>query len=201
MAVSAVVVRTATLADVPALVGLWQELREEGLRRRNGTGESAEAAAGRIALVVESDQTRVIVATVAGELVGMAQLTRTPPSLIAETTSVTVTAMHVAAGHRRRGAGKALVAAAVAYAEEQAVEDVVVGVFPQHRDANRFFARLGFAPLVVRRVASVASLRRRLGSPEGRAALLRREIHVPRRPSMTRRRRLATAPVGDRPTD
>jgi ribosomal protein S18 acetylase RimI-like enzyme len=190
-------VRTATLADVPALVQLWQELREEGPRRRSA--ESPEAAAGRIALVVESDLARVLVAEYGGEVVGMAQVTRTPPSLLAESTSVTLSAMHVAGGHRRRGVGKALLAAAVAYAEEQAVEDVVVAVYPQHREANRFYARLGFAPVVVRRVASVASLRRRLGSPEGRAALLRREIHVARR--LPSHRRLAPAKTADRSTE
>jgi N-acetylglutamate synthase-like GNAT family acetyltransferase len=194
-------VRTATLADVPAIVELWQQLREEGLRRRNTAGETPEAAAGRIALVVESDQTRIVVAEYDGEIIGMAQLSRTPPSLLAESTSITLSAMHVADGHRRRGAGKALVTAAVAYAEELGAEDVVVAVFPQHREANRFFARLGFAPFVVRRVASVASLRRRLGSPEGRAALLRREMHVARRLPTRGRRRLASAPVGDRPSE
>lgn len=198
MAGSAVAVRTATLADVPALVTLWQELREEAPRRRNGV-ESPESASGRIALVVESEQTRIVVAEYDGEIVGMAQLSRTPPSLLAESTSITLSAMHVAGGHRRRGVGKALLTAAVAYAEEHAVEEVVVAVFPQHREANRFYARLGFAPVVVRRAASVASLRRRLGSPEGRAALLRREIHVPRRLPSARRRRLA--PVAERPTE
>ena len=201
MAGAAVGVRTATPDDVPALVTLWQELREEGLRRPNGAAETAESAAGRIGLVVESDLTRVVVAEYAGEIIGMAQLTRTPPSLLAESSSVTMSAMHVADGHRRRGAGKALVAAAVAYADELGVEDVVVSVFPQDRDANRFFARMGFAPFVTRRVASVATLRRRLGTPEGRAALLRREIHVPRRLPTRSRRRLAVARAGDRPTE
>ena len=53
-------------------------------------------------------------------------------------------------------------AAAVAFAEEFGAEHVVVNVFPQLREANRFYARLGFCPLVVRRVASTAGLRRKL---------------------------------------
>jgi hypothetical protein len=49
----------------------------------------------------------------------------------------------------------------------------VVGVAPNGRDANRFFARLGFAPLVMRRIAPVAALRRALVSadPVGEATL------------------------------
>ena len=47
------------------------------------------------------------------------------------------------------------------------------------RDANRYLARLGFAPLVVRRIASVSALRRSLGidrgdRPGGRAAAAQR---------------------------
>ncbi len=191
MAAGAVTVRVAVREDVPSLVTLWQQLREEGLRRRNAVAESPEAAASRFALALEATTSRVVVAVFEDEIIGMAQLSRTPPTLLAESSSLELTAMHVAHGHRRRGAGNALVAYAVSYAEEIGVENVVVSVFPQHRDANRFFARLGFAPLVTRRTAPVAALRRRLGTPEGRAALLRREIHVPRRPAIARRRQQA----------
>jgi GNAT superfamily N-acetyltransferase len=199
-----VTVRTARAEDVPALVDLWLELRDEGLRRRTNTAESPEHAAARFELALADDFSRVVVAVYEGQIIGMAQLWRSRPSLLGETSSVELSAMHVADAHRRRGAGKALVAAAVAFAEELAAESVVVSVFPQHRDANRFYARLGFAPLVVRRVAGVTALRRRLGSPEGRAALLRRELHVPRRGAIARgrpRRLARPTPVADRSTD
>jgi GNAT superfamily N-acetyltransferase len=181
-------VRDAAPADVPALVGLWQQLRSEGPRRRTAP-ESPEYAAARIELALADPHHRVVVAEWEGEVIGMAQLSRTPPSLLTDTPSVELSAMCVADAHRRRGAGKALVAAAVLYADEHDAENLVVSVFPQHRDANRFYARLGFAPYVVRRVASVAALRRRLGSPEGRAAMLRREMHVPRRAAAITRAR------------
>jgi GNAT superfamily N-acetyltransferase len=191
-----VTVRPATSADVPALVALWLELRDEGLRRRASVMESPESAAGRFELALADDTSRVVVAVYEDEIIGMAQLHRTRPTLLTETSSVELSAMHVADAHRRRGAGKALVSAAVSYAEELGVESVVVSVFPQHRDANRFYARLGFAPLVVRRVANVAALRRRLGPTESRAALLRRELHVPRRVGhVTRLRRSVERPV------
>lgn len=183
---STVTVRAAVPADVPALLVLWHQLRDEGLRRRGNGTETDEQAAGRFELALADPESRVIVAVYEDEIIGMAQLLRTRATLLNEGSSVELSAMHVAHGHRRRGAGKALLTAAVGYAEELAVESVVVSVFPQHRDANRFFARLGFAPFVVRRIASVPALRRRLGPAEGRAALLRREIHVPRRPSISR---------------
>jgi GNAT superfamily N-acetyltransferase len=189
-----VTVREARPADVPALVALWCQLRDEGPRRR-AAAESPDHAAGRIELALADAACKVVVAEYEGEIIAMAQLSRTPPTLFSETPSVELSGMVVADAHRRRGAGKALVTAAVAYAEELAADNVVVSVFPQHRDANRFYARLGFAPYVVRRVASVTALRRRLGSPEGRAALLRRELHVPRRAAAARRRLVRPEPV------
>lgn len=201
---SAVTVREAVAADVPALVTLLRELRDEGLRRRGNAAETDEHTAGRIELALADADSRVLVAVYEDTVIGMVQLLRTRPTLTTDGGSIELSAMHVAAGHRRRGAGKALVTAAVAHAEELAVDSLLVSVFPQHRDANRFFARLGFAPYVTRRVASVAALRRKLASPEGRAALLRRELHVPRRPTITRgrpRRLIHPAPVGDKPSD
>ena len=198
---SVVSVREANRADVPALLALWHELRDEGLRRRAGAAETDEQAAGRFELALADPDSKVVVAVYDRQIVGMAQLVRTRATLLSDGSSLELSAVHVAHGHRRRGAGKALVTAAVAYAEELAVESLVVSVYPQSRDANRFYARLGFAPLVVRRVANVQALRRKLASPEGRAALLRRELHVPRRPTMTRRRLVHPAPVGDKPGD
>lgn len=63
---------------------------------------------------------------------------------------------------RDRAVGRALVEAATTFAEEIGAEHVVVGLNPAGRESNRFFARLGFAPLMVRRIASVPSLRRTL---------------------------------------
>jgi hypothetical protein len=51
----------------------------------------------------------------------------------------------------------------VVFADEVGAGDVVVNVPPNARDVNRFYARLGFAPLVVRRSAPVGHLRRKLG--------------------------------------
>lgn len=199
MARTILTTRRAERGDIPALLDLWGQLRDEGLRRRTASDESPEQVAGRFELALADESSRVVVAVHEDEIVGMVQLIRTPPTLLTETSSVELSAMCVDAAHRRRGAGKALLAAAVAYAEELGVDNVVVSVLPQHREANRFYARLGFAPLVTRRIAGVAALRRRLGSPEGRAALLRRELHVPRRAGMARARtRLARAEAGRR---
>jgi GNAT superfamily N-acetyltransferase len=90
--------------------------------------------------------------------------------------------------HRRRGAGRALIAAAAAFAEQHDIEHVMVGVSPASREGNRFLARLGFMPVLVRRVATVQVLRRHLVVPDigldlpaGRPRPRRRRAPVGRR--------------------
>ncbi|HEY3737999.1 MAG TPA: GNAT family N-acetyltransferase [Jatrophihabitans sp.] len=77
---------------------------------------------------------------------------------------------------RRRGVGRALLAIAVQVAEERGFDRMVATAASGSREANRYFARLGFAPLVVQRVASTATLRRSLGISDApsRLAVLRR---------------------------
>lgn len=69
--------------------------------------------------------------------------------------------------HRRgQGAGRSLIGAAAAFAEQIGAEHIVAGVVPASREGNKFFARLGFVPLAVQRVASLQLLRRNLAVPE-----------------------------------
>ena len=88
---------------------------------------------------------------------------------------------------------KALLAAAVTFADEVGAEHIMTSVLPQMRETQRFYARLGFAPVVVRRSAAVSTLRRRLapaGSPTVNDSLLARRRTL-------RRVRAAVARVGD----
>ena len=71
---------------------------------------------------------------------------------------------------RRRGAGRALIAAATAWAEQRGLEGLGVAVYPDSREANRYFARLGFSPVYVHRVAPLAGLKRVLGAAVPAAA-------------------------------
>jgi ribosomal protein S18 acetylase RimI-like enzyme len=92
----------------------------------------------------------------------MAVLTVTAYAPLFDQRAVHAHYLHVRDGYRRMGVGKALLAAAVALAEETGAEHVVTNVLPQMRDTQRFYARLGFSPVVVRRSVPVAALRRRL---------------------------------------
>ena len=176
MARTALHVRPATDRDLPALLSFGAELRDQLLpasdRGARARGSSA-AARGLLEpryLEALSDPDRHLVVVVGDddEPLGMALLCVAPANALLDLPAVHMSHSMVADRHKRRGAGKALVAAAAAFAEERGVEQIVVSVSPGSRDANRFFARLGFAPLAVRRVAAVPVVRRRLASPEAR---------------------------------
>jgi GNAT superfamily N-acetyltransferase len=183
------------------LLALWQELREVGGRTaRENLHVAVDDAKQRLSAALNDPACRVVVAADDdGEILGMAVLCCTSLGPLSPLHAVQLNHVVVAKHHRKRGVGHALVAAAAAYADETGAEQVIVGVTPSLREANRFYARLGFTPAVVRRVAPVAVLRRRLSAPEHPVAALeeltrKRLITRPRRAS---RRRLTAAGRGN----
>ena len=158
-----IAVRDARRSDVEALLGLWATLREASGRKDRVLPPPSLEAAEQIFAALDADPLRrLVVAVVDGEVAGMALFSTDPLTPLLDLAGAQVDYVTVLERFRRRGVGRALVAAATAYAEDAGAEHVVINVFPGLRDANRFYARLGFTPLVVRRVASVAALRRRL---------------------------------------
>ena len=199
---SALRVRPATVEDVPALLAFGDELRDallpsEAGGRPRGTPAAARAVLEQRYLEALADPERhlVVVVNEAEEPLGMALLTVASANALLDLPAVHMSHAVVADRHKRRGAGKALVAAAAAYAEAHGLEQIVVSVSPGSRDANRFFARLGFAPLAVRRVAPVGVVRRHLAHADTRPA-----DHVVRRRPRRGGRRAAVS-LGPAETD
>ena len=210
MARTSLSVRPATPTDVPALVAFGEELRDlviapsaEVGRSRGGSPATARADLEQRYCEALADPSRhlVVVVDEGDQPLGMALLVVAPANALVDIPAVHMSHAVVGDRHKRRGAGRALVGAAAAYAEQRGIEQLVVSVHPGSRDANRFFARLGFAPLAVRRTAPVAAVRRRLGQAESRPVA----DHVVRRPrtGTTRRAtRLATTlPLGPADVD
>ena len=163
MARPPVSVRDATSDDVQELVEMWGELRVlAGRLDRGGAAPTEAGVLRRLHDVADDPDRRLVVATLGGEIVGTALLSHEPVAALADVGAVHVHYLHVRPAHRRRGIGGALLAAAVSFAEECGAEHVVANVSSQLREAQRFYARLGFGPVVVRRVAPVSVLRRRL---------------------------------------
>jgi GNAT superfamily N-acetyltransferase len=161
---SSVTVRPACGEDVASLLELLAEMREAlGRRAPRGTEAHRASPQEQLESLLGDAWARVLVAESAGEVLGMAHLHVVAPTFLADTRLVHAAMLHVRRSARARGAGRALMIAATAYAEEVGAEHVSVDVYPQHRESQRFYVRLGFAPLVVRRVAPVALLKRKLG--------------------------------------
>jgi hypothetical protein len=72
---------------------------------------------------------------------------------------------------RRHGVARALLHGVASVAERHGADQVVSNAPPSARETHRFLARLGFTPLVVRRVAPTSLLRRRLAGESRRSAL------------------------------
>ena len=151
----------------------------------------AEATVAQLAErfeTVRTDPDRVVLVACddAGELVGMLAAGRDELNAVDTTPVLHVTHLLVMPACRRRGVGRALLSAAVQVAEELGVEHLVASAAASSREGNRYLARLGFAPVVVRRVASTAMLRRSLGLTD-----VRDRVAVLRRARRTRADRLA----------
>jgi N-acetylglutamate synthase-like GNAT family acetyltransferase len=159
-------VRPATADDVPALVELVQAIdTSSGLFSGKPLHDkTTEHLLDRFTEFLDSE--RVLMLAARHDAVGAIDLT---PVLH-------VTHLMVHPQHRRRGIGRALLAAAVLLAEEQGVEHLLATASAGSREGNRYLARIGFAPLVVHRIAPTSALRRSLGMADvaGRMAMLRR---------------------------
>lgn len=165
--------RAASDADLTSIAGLWDEMRVTGERLGPfGPPTTATSVSERLLALAHDAKHRVVLAEVGDEVVGVAVLSLLPITPISDVASVQISYLHVRQDRRRRGVGGAIVDAALGFATESGAEYVTVGVFPGSRDTNRYFARLGFRPLVVRRAIATAALQRKLAGESSTRDLL-----------------------------
>jgi GNAT superfamily N-acetyltransferase len=156
-----VIVREATLDDVPALLEIWSDMaRRSHCERWSEHGDSDGVAA--VARIAADPEQRLLVAILDGQVAGAAHLMRAPISPLTSDVAVYVSNLQVLEAFRRRGAGRALVEAALRWAEEKDTTHVLAAASAFSRDANRFMARLGLSQLAVVRGATVTALRAKL---------------------------------------
>ncbi len=190
---SKVVTRVARPVDLPVVLELVRQHRVDSHTEEVLTGHPpVHAAAAGFRRLLDDAGHRVVLAVLpganapdvssAGEVVvGLAVLGLDPLSTVLGVPQVTVDNLVVHRDHRRRGAGTALLAAAAAYAAELGAHHVVAAVGGHEAERQRFFARMGFAPLTTRRIVPRETLSRAL------SAWQRGGLPVPRRPLARRR--------------
>ena len=156
-------VREADERDAVVLARLWCDLAARADCETGAPGVACvEAVAKAVQRYADSDSGRIVVAEIDGTVVGCGFMSAGVASPLDEGQVVHLSHVHVEPGHGRLGVGSALVEATLTWAEQKGYESVVTSAPANHREANRFLARLGMAPVASLRGASVAALRARL---------------------------------------
>jgi GNAT superfamily N-acetyltransferase len=163
-------VRRAGSADLDEVLSLWSQGRDE-LARPARPSVSTLQLGPRLAEALAAGQIEVLLARREGRPAGFLILREVPPTLMLEKPSISIDQMFVVPEQRRHGVARAMLAQVASRAELTGAEQIVTSVTPLARDTHRFFARLGFSPVIVRRSVSPATLRRRLGGEAYRGAL------------------------------
>jgi GNAT superfamily N-acetyltransferase len=173
-------VRPADISDVPALVTLTRSIDTTSgqFSGRAMLDDGVEHLHQRFTEILAEDSRTLLVAVddASGDLAGLLVARPDEIGAIDLTPVLHVSHLLVAPRARRRGVGRTLLAALVHLAEAQGIDRILATAGAGSRESNRYLARLGFAPLVVHRVASTSVLRRSLGISDAtdRMAVLRR---------------------------
>ncbi|WP_098484481.1 GNAT family N-acetyltransferase [Georgenia soli] len=136
----AVILRRATEADVPAIVGLLAADQLGATREGGDLAPYLDAFAA-----VDADPAQLlVVATARGEVAGTLQLTFIPGLARRGAVRAQIEAVRVGAAHRAAGLGTAMVGWAVAEARRRGCALVQLTTDKRRTRARRFYERLGF---------------------------------------------------------
>jgi GNAT superfamily N-acetyltransferase len=190
-------VRRAGAGDLDDLLQLWALAREDvGPLGRPSSSTSVEAIRPRLRAALLGDDIHVVIARWDGRPAGYTLVRVVPVAALLEGLAVQIEQLFVVPEFRRHGVARALLACVTGIADRAGAEQIVSSAPPSARDSHRFLARLGFSPVVVRRVVSTSVLRRRLAGECRRGGL---EDLLSRRRSLRARagwpRRLEPAPA------
>jgi predicted N-acetyltransferase YhbS len=149
--------RLASPDDAPVLAEVWAEV----LRRVDHDEQVADLKR-IIGRVTPLQDERIVVAEYDGEVAGAVHLRASTLTPINLEPVVQAISPHVLPGFRRRGVGRALMGAAVTFAEERSIAHIATAAISGSRDANRFMARLALGPHAILRLAPTAMVQAKL---------------------------------------
>jgi ribosomal protein S18 acetylase RimI-like enzyme len=168
--------RPVAPADLSGLTELLGSACDESLVARKAGSARAEDLARHVGSFAELPGAVLLMVDGEHQPVGLLVGRLVPAGAFTETGSLFIEAICVAVGHRRQGIGHALISEATAIADEAGVEHIYVAPQPGQRGVQRFFVRLGLAPVAGYRYAKTAVLRRRLSADAPRSARWNAEI-------------------------
>jgi GNAT superfamily N-acetyltransferase len=154
-----VTLREAVVADAGFLVELWRD----SVRRADVADQVADLEM-LIKTAADSSEQRVLIAEYDGERAGAVYFRITTVTPLNLEPAVQVVHPHVLARFRRRGIGRALIEAALLFAEERGIGHITTGAQAASRDGNRFLARLAMGQHAVLRMAPTHAVRAKLNA-------------------------------------
>ncbi len=138
------ILRRARREDVPAIVALFQE-DFLGAERESPKGAPLpDSYAAAFDAIDRNPDVELMVAEDAGRVIGGLQLTVLTYLSFCGGRAGLIENVHVAASHRNRGVGRALMERALARAREKGCARVHLTTNKARADARRFYERLGF---------------------------------------------------------
>jgi GNAT superfamily N-acetyltransferase len=138
-----IVFRTATRADVPAVLEL---LENDEISRSRMISESSDAALWRAFEEIDADpRNELIVADDDGEIVGTCQLTFTPSLSRRGTERMTIEAVRIRSDRRGAGLGRVMMLWALDRARERGCGLAQLTTDKRRTSAHRFYTGLGFS--------------------------------------------------------
>lgn len=139
---------------------------------------SRRASQGVVEMALQRPDVHGFLACQEGEAVGFIVASQSVMRF-GEGDELVIEQIYVTEKARKHGIARALLHTTTSLAERLGFDRIASAVPSSARDANRFFARLGFGPAVTRRVASVSAVRRRV-APNESSSSLDRLLHLRR---------------------
>lgn len=166
---TSVSVRVAEARDLTSLIVLVSQARQEDQGRQQVRHPVLTDERPRLEALLRRGDVQVMLAhdRPGAEPAGVLVLRLAELLPLTGHDAVHVEQLWVHPDHRKRGVARALLRQAAAVAEQSGLDEIACTVPPSWREAHRFLARLGFAPLTAQRAVPVRALLRRLASDGG----------------------------------
>lgn len=164
-------VRAACPDDLEDLVDVCLAARREAAVGAQLCTDDADRLRDQLGALRAAPGGLVLVASIDGTASGLLLARVVGPGPFTDVVSMSIEAVYVLPDARRRGLGHALLAAAVAHADQLGATEMYASPLPGSRGMQRFLARLGFAPAAAYRVVTTSALQRRLAHDHAAATM------------------------------